>query len=550
MALLAMAIGALIPVMVTSSLDVPSWSLRQSLLPIIAVVGLWQLVALYRTELRRSALVATAFGAWCVVSALASPVPSVAIWGLYGIGTGLVFVLALIGAWAIGACVGHRGRTLVQDALLFGVLANSALAVIQMVIPNGPGVLGLFQGRSDGFMGNPVYLAELLAGGWWLVASRFAAKPALWAIPAIAVAAGLQDSGSRFGLIVLALAVIVGFVAFRRRIALALLGLAVVGTLAGTGLAHLNGGTTSSARVGTDSGVTARIDSWLSARHSVARRPILGEGPGTYLAATAPYHPLGMARTEGPDKLFGGAHNILVEYTVTTGIPGILLLLAWFILILRRSGWRDPLAGFALGMLAVHLAEPQLVFTTPLAFLALGGAVALRTPPDPVVPRPARAILGAGAVAATVVLIVGSVQYKNARLSESVAQAKSAIGLMPAWYQPRLQLAQDYLFLGDTRNDPSYRTLAVRAYLQAIAVDPAEPQLWIGLAGIESKLGHPTQAINYYRQALTKNPWSRLALESLVKVENQTGNTAAAHHFEAKALMLPHPSGDVASTPG
>src|SRR2546429_4486656 len=35
------------------------------------------------------------------------------------------------------------------------------------------------------------------------------------------------------------------------------------------------------------------------------------------------------------------------------------LLLAWIGLAIRRSGWRAPLAGFALLVLAMHLVEPQ-----------------------------------------------------------------------------------------------------------------------------------------------------------------------------------------------
>ncbi|MHB1488011.1 MAG: O-antigen ligase family protein [Acidimicrobiales bacterium] len=543
------AIAALLPIMVSPALDQTYWSLRDAFIPVIAGVGLTSLVALYAGPHRRVALMATAFGLWAVISALASPEPTVAFWGVYTVGTGCIFVVALIGCWAMGASVGSRGRGLVEKALLFAVLANTAMALLQVIIPHGLGILALFQGRSDGFMGNPVYLSQLLAGGWWLVGARFARRRLAWAGPALAVAAAIQVSGSRFALGLLVVAAVAGVFAFGRRAGLTLAALALVGLLAGSALAHLNGAVTSSARAGTDasSGIKPRVESWWSARHAVANRPLLGEGPGTYLAATTPYHPLGMAQTEGPDRLFADAHDIVVEYTVTTGIPGIILLVAWFVLMVRRTRWRQPLAGFALLVLAMHLAEPQMVATTPLAFLALGAAMALREPPKPVVKAPVRAILGAGAVATGVFLIVGSVQLKQAQLSENPAQARAAIRDLPAWYQPREQLASDYLFLADTHNDPSYRVRAEREYLRAIAVDPAEPNLWVALAGIESKAGHLRQAARYDRQALVKNPWSLLGLQALATIEAKLGHNPAHQALEAKLRLLPATSGGPAS---
>src|SRR5205085_7024689 len=139
-------------------------------------------------------------------------------------------------------------------------------------------------------------------------------------------------------------------------------------------------------------GVRPRVETWLSARHVLARHPFLGSGPGRFRAATSRYRTLRLVRAGGADRLFADGHNLAVEYAVTTGLPGLALLGVWLALAVRRAGWRPPLAGFALVVLAMHALEPQNVALTPLAFLALGAAAPLTDGLPRVVPAAGRAL--------------------------------------------------------------------------------------------------------------------------------------------------------------
>src|SRR5207245_7265672 len=122
---------------------------------------------LLRTDQWRAAAAALAFGCWAFVAALASPERVSAIWGIFQLGTGLVFVLALFGSWGIGVLSLENGKALIERALLMAVCANALLAVAQMSTDLSALHLGLFDGRATGFYGNPVYLAALLIAGFW-----------------------------------------------------------------------------------------------------------------------------------------------------------------------------------------------------------------------------------------------------------------------------------------------------------------------------------------------------------------------------------------------
>src|SRR3954451_7134066 len=105
----AAATAFLLPVVFSTSLSAAAWAPRAGLLLVVAAFGLPRLVALVRSEARPPALAAAAF---LVVAALATalaPQPTLALFGLYNWGTGLLFVGALVAAWALGASVDAPG---------------------------------------------------------------------------------------------------------------------------------------------------------------------------------------------------------------------------------------------------------------------------------------------------------------------------------------------------------------------------------------------------------------------------------------------------------
>ena len=102
------------------------------LLPLVAV-GLPVAVGLLRSPARRSALLGLAFSGWALLCVALSPNPTLAWWGGWLRGTGGLFVLALVSAWALGAAAGARGRDAVEVGLLGGLIASAGLALLQSI---------------------------------------------------------------------------------------------------------------------------------------------------------------------------------------------------------------------------------------------------------------------------------------------------------------------------------------------------------------------------------------------------------------------------------
>jgi len=427
------------PVAAPTAVAAPSWSLRWALLPALAGIGIPALLHQAGREadgrgLERPARWALAWCMWATVATLLAPRPSFALWGEYRVGTGLVFALALAGAWAIGARGGRTGARWIANSILAGCVVNALLAVAEQLVDLSAFGVSPYQGRSAGLYGNPVYLAELLCGGLWLALARVtgpavatpspltaagrsvdgsgtAGAPALgrWvrrstgatptgrsvgaAIGGAVIAAGIQLSGSRAALVV---AVAAGAVAaIRSRGPRRLLVIAAVGSGLALGVlvATVAGGaTTGTDRVGASgtSGYAARTESWKGGLSSLAQRPLWGWGPGGFLAAAGPRRSLAIARDQGPNGMFADAHDAVVEVAVTTGVVGLALAVAWgwtaVACCRRRSGLgaesltgddHRGLLGFAGLVMAVTLVEPLHPGVTPLALLALGAAGAL-----------------------------------------------------------------------------------------------------------------------------------------------------------------------------
>jgi hypothetical protein len=537
LALFAGALALILPLAVATGLFDPVWTGRYALLALEAAVGAPILLSLLRTPAGNAALAGIAFAVWALVSMALSPDRSIAWWGLFGWGTGALFVLAVVGMWAIGKASGDSGPALIERALLVAVTVNAAVAIVQTVVDLSSFDLGLVERRAPGLLGNPVYLAMLLAGGVWLIARRSADPVALTVVVALVAAVALELSGSRFGLAVAALGPVVLLLSDRRRAVMLAVSLAL-GVALGAGVGHVASGDTVTNRSGSEvaSGIRPRVETWLSTRHAITRDPLFGHGPGTFRASTSRYRTLRMARSEGADTLFADGHNGLVEYTVTTGIPGAVLLLVWLGLVLKGAGWREPLAGFGLAVLVLHLVEPQQVAMTPLALLALGAARPLVPAPAPILPFPLRATMMLAGLGTAGLLLIGTWHLRQASLDFGVAEARQARQLLPAWPETSEELAVTLIFEGKSTHRPALIQQALRWRRNAIRRDPTYPRLRSQLADAEVGLGRLTSARVEYLQALRYNPWSARALNGLATVALAEHKAAEATTFLSRSL--------------
>jgi putative inorganic carbon (HCO3(-)) transporter len=536
--LAAAAVAFVLPVLFSPSLASPAWTARAALLLLLVAIGLPRLVPLLRSEARRSAVAAIVFLGVATLATVLCPQPALSFFGLYNWGTGLLFVAALVGAWALGASVDGRGVDVVERALIAGVCVNAGVAVIQGAIVLDAAPFTRYEGRAAGLMSNPVHLATLSVAGLALLLPRVRTRPAVWGAATVFVAAAVELSGSRVAL-GLAIALAVFTIARGRREAVAGAALLGLGLVLGVGIGALGGATTGAGRVqagGESVGTAARFHVWESARHAIADHPVLGSGPGRFRAATSPSRTLALVHAEGADRVFFDAHNVVVEYATTTGLLGLAALAVWLALAGRRAA--GPLVGFALLIGAMHLVEPQFVGTTPLALLALGMAGRADVAPGRPVLTGATVVLGLIAVVAGSRLLVGDFDLDQAQLDFRAGPAHDAVRTLPPWPEPPELAAKIELYTSITTKSPAARAATLRWLAVAVQRDPTDPVAW-SLQG-ESQLyfGDAAGAQHSFRHALQRDPWSVRALDGLANAALARGDTAAARGALSRSLRV------------
>jgi len=481
--------------------------------------------------------------------------PTLAVVGLYNEGTGLAFMVALAGCWALGSWLGAPERRALGTALIAGALVNAAVAVLQefgLLVH-----LGLIgdQGVPDGLLGNPVDTGALLAASLVLVAPRFVAQPRRWWPAAAMIGAGLGLTGERLsGLVAL---VVVGWTlwhAYRsppaeRRLgptwgyAVSTLGGAVAGAI----VAELRGGGGIAGHVvASTSGETfgQRFSVWGAAVRAIGHHPIFGAGPGQFRTATSALFSLSSSR-QLLGTVFTDAHNLVLEFATSTGLVGLGLLVGWVAL----GAWRrhGPFIGFALALGVVQLAEPLNIAITPLTFLALGAAMLAPAADDaptsddrglPVWLRRSSAVLALVACVPAVLLVLGDLALNRSEADSSVARigpALSAAGtaerFLSPWPDPATQMANihNYLYLAEG-DSPHQASAAVRWAAVAAQRDPGNEQLWSALAIAQAQAGHLAAAEVSDRRAVSLDPWSLAPL-------NLLGDIGEWEHHPAEARM-------------
>ena len=133
-----------------------------------------------------------------------------------------------------------------------------------------------------------------------------------------------------------------------------------------------------STRLGGSGGLThTRVDQWHDALATAERRPVLGHGADTYLAASRP-------ERRGPRARY--AHNLPLESAAELGIVGLAIVVALYVAVLL-AGWlaRRALAGALFAPAAVAFLATNLVDwpwhqagAEALWAVAVGGVIAAR----------------------------------------------------------------------------------------------------------------------------------------------------------------------------
>jgi tetratricopeptide (TPR) repeat protein len=368
-----------------------------------------------------------------------------------------------------------------------------------------------------------------------------------WLALTILGAAAGQVSGSRTVLLVGVLICVVLFVRSRWTYAAVATVAVVAGLGLGAAVTSVGGGQSALTRSAQTAGnrdslggggLGVRAEVWKMGLRAFRHRPIIGHGPGLFRVATSREEPLRIAQIERGEGLYTDAHNVFVEYAVTTGFLGLLFLTAWLWFTARASV--GPLAAAAFAILLAALLTPQSMSDTPLAFLFLGVGSARKVRLVPPGPSQRMAVAAAAVVAilAGTTLIVGDTQIRRGLENEDARTLKSAEVLVGVWPQPTAARAALESIRADRSPSRLHRDQTIKLWKRAIEIDPTAPDWWRALANEYLAAGEPTKARAAFKRALRLNPWSVAAMRGLARIGQDEGDFRTALSLLERALRV------------
>jgi hypothetical protein len=496
-----------------------------------------------------------AFVVVALISAAASPSKLVGFFGLYYWGEGALFLASLVTSWAVGTCLGPRTRPWLLGGLVVGAAVNAVVAVIQTTFNLSSQAayqagVGLYNSaQADGLMGNPIHLEAILLGTLALVLGRTCRGryPIVlgWCALVALFSAALECSSERYAPLVVTLLAAYAVVAYRWRSLFYIVAMGVgfsAAVFAGAGASLAQRIATSTATTTFGQRIHGAVDGVLA---TLRHQPLLGFGPGEQRNALFLYQPVSLARATA-GRYFTDVHDLPANIVVMTGIVGFVLFAAFAFGAGRRA--RGAFAGYAAASFAVALIEPMNIGVTPLAFLALGAALAAscgtpwveasRTPR-----RRAAWLSGALGVVALVpagLLLTSDIIEHSAVLHFDLTQAKSADAIMPIWPQTAQEVTTIYDFQAIV--DPGRRRANEEAALQwdltGVHRDPSDGEQWVVVGGKELQLGDLAAAKAAALVAVADYPLGSDPLELLGLVDANLGDWSGAVAVYRTALSV------------
>ena len=292
----------------------------------------------------------------------------------------------------------------------------------------------------------------------------------------------------------------------------------------------------------------ARLAIWQGTLTLIGQRPLLGYGADSLgIIFPAVYAPE-LVYYQGRDYFVDRAHNLLLDWAVVAGLPGLLafsFLLVLFVVVLMRAlrqplpmwrrGWLIAILAAVLGNVANNLVSFDVTPTAMASWFLMGVGVALTLPPmelsqHNVSKRPflqwmasALLLLGVGALIwlgngrllwADVTMHSVTLHGQAGRWDKATLLAEQAVDQWPFAPSYHLQLSQIYWQRAAAEPMAANHWLdeAEMALATAVQLHPQDAHLWLQLAqfytasGQQQGRNRQPLANHAYQQALTLAP--------------------------------------------
>ena len=331
--------------------------------------------------------------------------------------------------------------------------------------------------------------------------------------------------------------------------------------------------------------VTARLLIWRHTLSLIFERPLLGYGADSLRSVFPRVFPPELVYYQGRDFFVDRAHNFLLDWAVTIGIPGLLAVIfifSLFFVTIGRALRRQPapekraLLIAILAAVAGNLANNSVSFdVTPTAtamWLLMGMGIALASPSDAQPNMVTRRTLWQWGTFGAVLLGVGAAIWLfNGRplLADSAARTADRFALRGNWAQaiaaeeratnlwavePAYHLSLNRFYLSQALSNPATAqpslARAESALRMAQQLQPENPVVWLQSAQFYDvsarRFGSDTQSLadDAFRRASALAPNNAAIFTAWGRFQLENGNPAQAAPLLRQAVRLDASNGE------
>jgi tetratricopeptide (TPR) repeat protein len=330
----------------------------------------------------------------------------------------------------------------------------------------------------------------------------------------------------------------------------------------------------------------ARLAIWQGTLELIKQRPLLGYGADALGMVFPRVYPPELVYYQGRDFFVDRAHNLLLDWTIMTGIPGLLsysAVIFMFVVVVGQA-LRQPhspekqalliaVLAAVLGNAANNLVSFDVTATATVSWLLMGVGVALSAPPaSPVGAIGEKRSFWQWALVGLLFVGIGAAIWQingrplmadiSARSAHRYAQrgdwplalaaAEQAVTHWPAEPAHYFLLSQAYWqqAVADPATAPTWLPQAESAVAGARQLRPEDPNGWLHTAqfytAAAQEFGSDTRdlADEAYRQALVLAPNHATIYTSWGRTYLEDGDPETAVLFLRKAVMLDASSGE------